>query len=130
MSININNFYESLYQSSFSTDKLIDSIYDFFWDDVKDNFELMDEVLLKINISKLPISIIICFLSCSFKYDSELKNYSDFYKRVVDDLKARGESEERIKNLLIGFESSNGYWKYMDALGIPEFITGIRPPKI
>jgi hypothetical protein len=104
----------------------IDVVFDVFWQ-LHDKFDMMNDILSKADVMKLDISLMVCLLTQTFKYDKQVPNHVVFCKRVEDRARELGESEERISRLLQGLRGSGEYWKDMEALGAPAWLSGPKP---
>lgn len=92
-------------------------------------YELMNEIQGKVDVTKLEYSVIIAFLMQTFKYDSVVPNHIVLYKKAESYFRDKGETEEKIKGLICGFEGAGNYWDAMKAYGAPVWLKGHEPNK-
>lgn len=66
----------------------------------------IDIILAAVDPSKLTFSIMIGFLCAPYSISVRLKEYKPLLERIKIELKARGLPDDKIKNLLFGFDGS------------------------
>lgn len=98
------NFLEKLYQfDKNKIDSTIDFIFDYFDDAfLNNNFQECDDILEKLDLNKIPIVLMISFLTITLAAKSKLKNRINFYKKVEEKIKEK--EPEKLKDLLYGLE--------------------------
>lgn len=104
----------------------IDVIFETFWQ-LYDKFDIMNDILDKADVNVLNSTMMIAFLTQTFRYDMHVPNHTIFCGKVEARLRETGEPEDRIKRLLQGLRGSGEYWKDMGTLGAPAWLTGPKP---
>lgn len=99
---------------------------DAFWQ-LWDKYNIMTDILQKIDVNKLHTTILISILTCTFKYSKNLPEHIIFFKKVYDKMVANGESKKSVRATLKGLEGAGDFWKTMDALGATDLFWGPRP---
>lgn len=127
---NVDGFLNKIYQLSLRKleDSALDVMFDAFYN-LWNRFDLMIEILDKVDITKLTDSVMTGFLVCTFKYSLQLSNYYNFFNKVSQELINRGKPESEIKEMLEGLSSENNYWAHMKLFGASESLTGYNPYK-
>ncbi|HVI39146.1 MAG TPA: hypothetical protein VM577_00665 [Anaerovoracaceae bacterium] len=108
-------------------DKAHDLIVDVFWN-LATMYEEMNDILGRVDVSKLEPSIMVGILVQTFKYDKQVPNHIVLLQKVEEKLKELGRSEEEVNKTLKGLRSSGTYWADMKAFGAGWRISGV-PPK-
>ena len=129
----------------FDIDKFLDMTYDLYANDKRQdaidlvmdsfdnlylNFNIMNDIEAKIDVSKIDGAIMCSILMMTFKYADKLPNHILLCDRISDRLREIGPpeyTEERIHNLIDRFRATGDYWKRMEGYGAPEWLTGPKP---
>ncbi len=107
-------------------DPAIDIVFDVFWQ-LYNKFDIMNNILDKVNMSKLDSNLLVAFLTQTFKYAEQISNHNIFCDKAANRLREMGYDEDKIHRLVDDFRSAGNYWNNMSALGAPESLTGPKP---
>lgn len=105
-----------------AVDTILDIFYHLTW-----QWDFMNELLTKADVSRMNTSCMVSILSSTFKYSEQVSSHTDFLQRVEVRLRETGESEERIESLVRGLRGAGNYWERMK--GYPPNIVGYPPPE-
>lgn len=132
LNFNVPRFLTRLYalsdegEKSGKTDKGIDLIFDVFFN-LHDRFDIMNEILGQVDVNKLTSSPLYSMMSRTFKYSPQIPNHIGFVDRVEARYRELGMDEKRIHNLVDKMRGPGDYWKTMETLGAPIWISGPKP---
>ena len=127
LQLDIDQFLDRVYKTIEKNDhEAMDLVFDVFWQ-LYDKFNIMNDILAKVDVSKLNPTLMVGFLSQTFRYDMHIPNHEKFCQRVEFRLRELGEPEKRITSLLQGLRGSGKYWEHMNSLGAPAWLTGPKP---
>lgn len=101
---------ERLYSISHSRAKALDFIFDIYWH-LYDKYEIMNEILDKVDISKLDGSLLCGFMSQTFKYSEQVPNHIEFCRKSEIRLKELNYSEKEINEIMHMYSNAGDYWK-------------------
>lgn len=104
----------------------IDVVCDVYWH-LFDKFDIMNNILEKVDVNKLAPSVLTAFLMQTFKYIKQVPNHLIFCDRVEAKLREDGESEKRINNLTARYRTTGDYWESMEQFGAPIWLSGPKP---
>lgn len=107
-------------------DRAMDVIFDVFWN-LYNNFDIMNDILTKVDLTKIDEGLMLGFMTNTFKYSNQVSAYTEFCARVIARMRKIGRSEKDIHAMTQGLFDATDFWKDMDALGAPEWLTGPRP---
>lgn len=124
--LDINKMLDRIYNNS--TNHALATIYDTF-DHLYHRFDLMNQILDQINLSKINSTIIIAFLVSTFKYIEQVPNHLIFLEKAKIRLKELNLSDDHIYRITNPFSKTGNYWQNMKILNAPESITGYNPYK-
>lgn len=99
--MNINKFLESIYSliAQAKIDEALDTIFGFF-NDLRDQFSIMNEILIKLDVDKLNEDILVGFLVQTFKYVAKVPEHLSFCDRAELRLTQLGLSNKEAQNLV------------------------------
>lgn len=107
----------------------MDVVFDTFWQ-LYDKFDLMSEILAKVDASKLDGGLLVGFMVQTFKYVKKIPAHSDFCDRAAARMKDMGYDDNRIHDLVDRYRETGSYWDDMKALGVQGgFMGGPPEPK-
>ncbi len=109
-------------------DDSIDIVFDVFWQ-LHNEFEIMNSILDKADVSRLDSHLIVGFLVQTFKYIEDIPGHLPFCDRAETRLLELGFSENEAKRLLLTYRDTGAFWINMENYGAPEFLTGPKPNK-
>lgn len=126
--LDIDKMLESIYSfhSQDKVDEALDIIFDVYWN-LYNKFDIMNDILAKIDVTKIGNSIIVGFLMQTFKYIKQVPNHLPFCDRAAAQMKAMGADDKKIHDLVDNYRKTGDYWKAMEAYGAPTFISGPKP---
>lgn len=127
LKLDIDQFLNRVYETQEKKlDEAMDLVFEVFWQ-LYDKFDIMNDILARADVSKLNSTMMVGFLSQTFRYDMHVPNHVNFCQRVEDRLRELGEPETRVSSLLKGLRGSGKYWEDMKVLGAPGWLTGPKP---
>lgn len=129
MKFNVDGFLDKIYVLSEENrkDAALDVVFDAFanfWD----KYEMMDEVLAKADVNRLTSTLLVGFMTQTFKYIKQVPSHIGFCDRAAQRLKDLGKSEEEVHDLVDRYRETGDYWKNMKALGATGLMWGPTPP--
>lgn len=104
----------------------IDVIFEVFWQ-LHNKWDIMNEILIKADVSKLDGSLLVGFMVQTFKYIKQVPAHLDFCDRAAARMKEMGYDDERIHDLVDNYRETGDYWESMKAYGAPEWLSGPKP---
>jgi hypothetical protein len=107
-------------------DRALDVVFETFWH-LNDKFDLMNEILGKVDLTKVDEGIMVGFMVQTFKYIAQVPNHLIFLKKVEARMKEIGRSDRDIAEITQGFRETGDYWKNMKELGAPAWLSGPKP---
>jgi hypothetical protein len=110
-------------------DRALDVIFDVFWH-LHAKFDIMNEILTKVDLTKVDEGIMVCFMIQTFKYSKQVPAHVSFCIRVAERMKEIGRTEEDIHDLVDNYMDVGNYWESMAAYGAPEWLSGPNPNKV
>lgn len=107
-------------------DEAADVVFDVFYN-LYSKFDLMSEVLSKVDVSKLNSHLMLAFMVQTFRYAKQVPSHLDFCDRCAKEMKNQGMEDARIHSLVDRYRQAGNYWDDMKMLGAPEWLTGPKP---
>jgi hypothetical protein len=104
----------------------LDLVFDVFWQ-LYDRFDIMNDILAKLDVTQIDTTLMVGFITQTFKYDKQVTNHAGLCDRIEARLRELGESEERIARLVTGRRTAGNYWDNMKAFGAPGWLSGPKP---
>lgn len=128
LKLNIDEMLNKIYLLSEKNeaDDALDIVFDVYWN-LHNMFPIMNDILSKIDISKLNGSILVGFMAQTFKYIDQVPNHLPFCDRAAARMTEMGYDDQRIHNLVDPYRKTGTYWQDMKTLGAPEWLSGPKP---
>lgn len=123
----LNRVYNSDEESD-TTDDAISLVIEVFWN-LFDCYDIMNDVLLQADVSKLNKSLLVTFMAQTFKYSEQVPAHTEFCNRVIVRMRELGSTEEQIKRSTSGLLGAGKYWEDMKMFGAPTWLSGPNPEK-
>jgi hypothetical protein len=101
-------------------------VFDVFWN-LHAKWDVMNEILTKVDVTKLNESLMVGFMVQTFKYIKQVPAHLEFCDRVAVRLKEIGLSDKEIADLVDNYRETGDYWESMKAYGAPEWLSGPKP---
>lgn len=106
--------------------RAMDVVFDVYWN-LYDKFEIMNDILAKVDESKLDDGLLLGFLVQTFKYIKQVPNHVPFCDRVAARMKEMGYDDEKIHKLVDRYRETGNYWERMKGYGAPDWLSGPKP---
>lgn len=128
LKLDIDKMLSRIYEKQASGKKAdgIDVVFDVFWQ-LHAKFDLMNEILTKVDVSKLEGGVLVSFMVQTFKYIKQVPAHLDFCDRAAARMKEMGYDDKRIHDLVDRYRETGDYWENMKAYGAPEWLSGPKP---
>jgi len=107
-------------------DAALDVVFDVFWQ-LHAKFDIMNNILSKVDLTKIDESIMVGFMVQTFKYSKQVPEHTAFCNKVAARMKEIGRSDEDIHDIVDNYVDAGDYWESMKTLGAPEWLTGPKP---
>ncbi len=109
----------------------IDLVYDVFFE-LYNRFDIMNDILSKIDTSKLTGGVLVSLMSQTFKYRHDIPAHTDYCNRAAVRLRELGSSEKEIDRYMKDFRDVDvkRFWGDMAAYGAPNGLFGVGPGKL
>lgn len=120
----LNRVYDAL--SKGEEDDAADIVFDVFYN-LYSRFDLMSDVLAKVDVAKLNSHLMLAFMVQTFRYIKQVPSHLDFCDRCAKEMKKQGMEDARIHSLVDRYRETGKYWDDMKMLGAPEWLTGPKP---
>lgn len=104
----------------------LDVVFDVFWQ-LHTKFDIMSEILSKVDLTKIDEGIMVGFMVQTFKYSKQVTSHVEFCHKVAARMREIGRSEEDIHDLVDNYLDVGDYWESMKAYGAPEWLSGPKP---
>lgn len=126
--LDIDKMLEKIYQyhADGKQDSAMDVVFDVYWQ-LYNMFDVMNDILAKVDVSKLDGAILVGFMTQTFKYIKQVPNHLDFCDRVAARMRELGYDDKRIHDLVDRSRTTGSYWEDMKTLGAPEWLSGPKP---
>ena len=88
----------------------------------------MDLFYEKIDLSKITSGAVICCpVMNTFKYIPQVPNHLVYWEKAVNRYRELGYEEPRIHDIMDRYLEVGNYWREMELLGAPEWLSGRKP---
>lgn len=121
--LNIELFLERVYSLA-SDDFLAMDLIFYVYYHLYDKFDVMNDVLSKIDTSKLNDVLLIGFMTHTFKYINKVPNHVIFCDKAAVRMKEMGHDDDLIHKLVDRYRKTGNYWERMEAYGAPIWLSG------
>ena len=125
LKLDVDQFLSRIYAAP-DEDSSMDIVYNTFYH-LHNRFDIMNDILIKIDVSKISPCMMCAFLTQTFKYIKQVPNHLIFLANCENRLREMNFSEKRIKNIFEGLRETGNYWKDMEYFGAPTVIMGPKP---
>lgn len=122
----LNKVYSLVEPETKSNARALDVVFDVFWN-LYSRWDIMNDIMGQVDVNRLNESLMVGFMVQTFKYIKQVPNHLVFLDKAVVRMRELGVEEDRIHELVDRYRETGDYWKNMDSLGAPAWLTGPKP---
>ena len=104
----------------------LDIVFDVFWN-LYSKWDIMNDIMSQVDVNRLNETLMVGFMVQTFKYIKKVPAHLGFCDRAAVRMKELGLDDKRIHDLVDRYRDTGDYWKNMESLGAPTWLTGPKP---